>query len=146
MSSCKGQFEVFGEFLGFAIGLITVFSISYIFSGHLSPLIISEAMSFHMENLLRHVEAAASQINYYIDTFENKEIILRLNLPLNLVGYNYEVYTDNDSDLCIRIFDTEYSMCKDNPLMVHASFTSGRESRLSIKLEGLNKIIKLYGV
>ena len=70
----RGQVQIFSEFLGFSLGLIVVITIAFIFSTYFSPKLVSEALDYHLDNMIKQVEVAASQMLYYSEFFGDKTL------------------------------------------------------------------------
>ncbi len=130
----RGQIQILTEFLGFSVGIIVVISITYIFSQYLAPLVIDEAMSFHLKNLLKQVQTASSSIIYYSEIFQDKNITLRLALPLRINRYSYEIYRANQN-LCAAVSGTKYAECENNTYDIKGLFVSGSRMNLEARLE-----------
>ena len=130
----RGQAQIFAEFLGFAIGLVVVISIAFIFSNYLSPEIVNEALDHHMDNILKQVELAASQLLYYSDYFGDKTMTLKLNFPTKLNRYTYEIYKFNEK-LCVSVTGTENMKCVDNAYNIKGAFVSGTRFLLDLERE-----------
>mgnify|MGYP000206234208 CR=1 FL=1 len=127
----KGQAQIFTEFLSFAIGLLVTISIAFIFSTSLSPRLINEALDYHMDNIIKQVETAASQLRYYSEYFGNKTVTMKLDLPPKLNKNTYELYKFGD-ELCVSISSTQSFKCADNTYNVQGSFVSGTRMRLTL--------------
>jgi hypothetical protein len=128
----KGQSQIFTEFLGFAIGLSVMISIAFIFSNYFAPTLINEALEHHMDNMIRQVETASSQLLYYSDYFGDKEITLKLNLPTKIAKNAYSINSIDDK-LCVSIATTQSFKCFPNNYGITGSFVSG--TRLLINLD-----------
>jgi hypothetical protein len=132
----RGQVQIFTEFLGFSLGLVVVTAIAFVFSTYLSPKLVNEALDYHLDNMIKQVEVAASQMMYYSDFFGDKTIELKLNLPTKLNKYVYELYKFNDK-LCASIASTEGLKCVDNDYNIQGSYVSGTRMVLTLeKWEG----------
>lgn len=136
----KGQIQILTEFLGFAIGIAVVISITYVFSTYLGPLVIDEAMSFHLKNIVKQIQVSSSSLIHYADNFENKNITLFLNLPDRLNRYSYEVFRSR-SDLCAAVTGTDYKECENNSYDISGLYISGTRMKLEIRAEGSERNI-----
>lgn len=130
----RGQVQIFTEFLTFAIGIITVISITYIFSQQLSPLIIKEATNKQLESAINHVNVLSSQLIQHSNTFKNKKQTLIINMPNTIGQKPYQIYALKDK-LCATT--NEYLKCLENTYSVTGTYTSG--SRMKLEYEN-NKI------
>ncbi|MBR9678641.1 MAG: hypothetical protein GON13_00040 [Nanoarchaeota archaeon] len=128
----KGQAQIFTEFLGFAIGLAVMMSIAFIFSNYFAPTLINEALEHHMDNMVKQVETASSQLLYYSDYFGNKKLTLKLNLPTKIAKNAYTI-NSLDEKLCVTIASTQSFKCFPNIYGIQGSFVSG--TRLLITLD-----------
>lgn len=127
----KGQAQIFSEFLSFALGLVVMMSIAFIFSSYLAPELVGEATNEHLNNLLEQVQTAASQLDYYSDYFSSRTQTLKLNVPTKLVKRTYEVYEYNGK-LCASVSGTEYLKCVNTDYNIEGSFVSGTKMLITI--------------
>jgi len=132
----KGQIQVFSEFLSFAIGVVVVISIIFIFTNILTPALVDEALDIQMKNVLSQVESIGLQVNDLSNTFDEKSVSLYVNLPSSLNDYNYDLFV-RDENFCIVLSDPAYQYCKSNVLDFEGFFYSGKRMILtkdSVKL------------
>ncbi|PIO00404.1 hypothetical protein COT72_01720 [archaeon CG10_big_fil_rev_8_21_14_0_10_43_11] len=128
----RGQIQILTEFLGFAVGIVVVIAVTYLFSQYLGPLVINEAMDFHLKNVVKQIQTSASSIEYYANVFEDKTITLRIDLPSRINRYSYEVFVDGNM-LCASVPGTLYEACENNTQDIRGVFISG--SRMNLKIE-----------
>jgi len=138
----KGQVQVFTEFLSFAIGLVLVISVTYVFSEKVAPVIIKAAMDNHMANIIKQIQASASQLRYFAKEFYDKTISLKLDLPNKIVLYNYKV-TTNSSNMCVSMIDSNFSLCRTNQFNISGFYVSGTRLVLTLVKNGTESLISI---